>query len=328
MQGQETGNPTVSLSTTVIRVEENTDSTITVQATISAPVRQAQVFGLLLQGTGVVQEDFVNQPQNIEIPAGESMGSVSIAIRDDSLIEGTETVTASLNNLPAGIDLAPQSETSFDIIDNDFADFALSTLEVAGTEGDPTITIEVELDRGDRQLQKELIVDLSIDPAASTVGVIGDQDSPLIPGQDFRIFPGQLVFSAAATQGEKRTLEIVLLSDNLIEGEETTTLTFASSSDTATPNSAKNLTLKINDQNTPSFQFSSQETNIEEGASPVAIGIQLNIGNDQLATNLRLELVPGQNDSAISDTPSNQNKAVDYGISPLTFTFHRHPIGK
>ena len=51
LRGEETANPTVSLSASSVRVEESPESTITIEITISAPVRQAQVFGLTLQGT-------------------------------------------------------------------------------------------------------------------------------------------------------------------------------------------------------------------------------------------------------------------------------------
>jgi len=69
LSAQNAPNPTVALIVQSASVTEDTGSTIVIEITISAAQPKAQVFGFLMRGSDIVREDFVNQPQNIEIGA-------------------------------------------------------------------------------------------------------------------------------------------------------------------------------------------------------------------------------------------------------------------
>ncbi len=322
LAAQETGAPTVSLSAGATSVTENTESTVSLEVSSSVPFPNGQVFGLQLQGTGIDQQDFVDPPATIEIPPGQSKGTVLVRLQDDSLIEGIETVTASLVQVPDNIILSPGSQATFDVIDNDFATIQLSATQSTGTEGGTSQIFEVELDTGGSQLQKELTIDLTLPPSNTAIGLIAPPDAPPVPGaRDFLVLTGQIVFPAGSANGEKRVIEISLLADNLIEGEEAATISFSSASDTAVSNLDKSHVLKLNDGNAPSFEFSSAETNLEEGGNAGSIGIQLNIGSAQLVTALSLDLIGSESDSAIGNFLTPQALATDYTLSPSSIAF-------
>ena len=323
--GQNT--PTVALSTPTTSINENTGTLVTIEITISTPQELSQTFGLRLQGPGVVNEDFVNLPPNIEIPAGTLKGTVSFAINDDQFIEGVETVTASINNLPDGIDLASQSEASFNIVDNDFASIRLSSVTTQKTEGSPLFQFDVELDTLGTELKKDLVVNLALDTNNRAVGTFGDQTTPLIPGQDFRIFPERIVFSSGSPHGDKKSVEAIFHLDNRLEGQENASIEFASDSDTAAATLSARHTLIIQDQNAPNIVFSSTETFLAEGETNEEIAITLDLGTDLLERSIAFRLVPGDNDSALGNFPSEELvpsnlQGIDYNISPTSLGFH------
>ncbi|MDA7867341.1 hypothetical protein N9B57_05320, partial [Verrucomicrobia bacterium] len=321
LSAQDASNPTVALTVQPASVTEGTGSTIELNITISAVQKNPQTFGILLQGSDVVQEDFVNQPKNIEIGAGNTSGSVTVTINDDNLIEGTESVTASINVLPEGIDLAPQSEATFQILDNDFASIQLSGTETAMPEGNQPAQFSIKLDTGTLELRKDLVIDLSLDPGNVAIGTFGDSSSPLIPGQDFRIFPDQITIQAGTPNGDQRNVEVAFLSDSLIEGEETATVSITSSSTIASNTFQDSHRLKIQDQNIPIIRFTTTDTTIKEGAPKQSIGVQLDLGNSQLKVPLAFQLIPGQNDTAVGNFPANNNQAHDFQLSPIDLNY-------
>ena len=318
--------PSVALSTSSTSVTEGANSSITVEITISWAQEQAHTFGLQFQGPGVVNEDFVDLPQNIEIPSGATKGTVTIAIQDDTFIEGVETVTASINNLPDGIDRAEQSEATFKIEDNDFATIRLSASSTRKTEGSPAFQFDVELDTMAGTLKKDLVISLSLDASNRAVGTFGDNTTPLIPGQDFRIFPDQITFPSGSPNGDKKSVEAVFHSDNRIEGEENATIKFESSSDTAISTLSASHTFMIQDQNSPMITFSRSETLLTEGESDSTIGIKLDLGTDQLETGISFKLIPNPADTASGNFPlaevvNSNTQGIDYNISPSILSF-------
>ena len=321
LSAQVNPNPTVALRAQTATVTENAGSTVVIEIKISAAQENPQVFGILLRGQNVIREDFVNQPNNIEIGAGKTIGTVTITINDDNLIEGTEQVTGSINNLPPGIDRAAESETTFKIEDNDFASIQLSSSQTVMPEGSQPIQFSINLDTGPKELRQDLVIDLSFDPTGTAIGAFGDATTPLIPNQDFRVFPNQITFQAGAQNGDQRNVEVTFLSDTNIEGDEQATLLMKSASATAASTLQTSHLLKISDQNTPIVRFTTTETIVGEGAPQQSIGLQLDLGNNQLTIPLTFELFPGQNDSAIGNFPANNNQPQDFQFSSLNLTF-------
>ena len=321
LRAQLAPNPTVSLSAQSASVTESQDSTIELKITISAAQPNAQVFGIQLRGSNIVREDFVNQPPNIEIGAGDTSGSVTVTINDDNLIEGTETVTASINVLPEGIDRAAESEATFQIVDNDLASVELSGTETVMPEGNQPTQFSIKLDIGTLELRNNLTINLSLDPGNIAIGTFGDATAPLIPGQDFRISPDTITFQAGAANGDQRNVEVAFLSDSLIEGEEIATMSIASSSTTIDTSFQLSHRLKIQDQNTPVVRFTTTETSIREGDPQQSIGVQLDLGNSQLAVPLAFKLNSSQNDTAVGNFPANENQAHDFQIAPINLNY-------
>ncbi len=82
---------------------------------------------LSFSGTATVNEDYQGAT-SFTVPKGENQVVLDIAITNDSLVEGTETVTATISQLSLG--KIAVNTASATITDNDAAGFAISTSEI------------------------------------------------------------------------------------------------------------------------------------------------------------------------------------------------------
>ncbi len=114
-------NPTVSLSVSSNTAAESTPAgtPITVTATASSPVTTAQTVTVGVSGAGITGGDFTLSGTTITIPAGATSGSVTFAVNDDNISEGTETATLTISNPSSGITLGTPTSQSITITDNE-----------------------------------------------------------------------------------------------------------------------------------------------------------------------------------------------------------------
>lgn len=113
--------PAVSLSVSPASGSETAQTTITVTATASSPVVGNQTVDFAVTGPGITSSDFVGAPPltgTITILDGQTTGSFTLQIFDDTDPEGTETATVTISNPSAGIIISVAS-ASFTIADND-----------------------------------------------------------------------------------------------------------------------------------------------------------------------------------------------------------------
>ena len=78
---------------------------ITVTATASAAVSGDQTVDLAVTGTGINSNDFALSGTTITILDGQTTGSVTFTVQDDSIIEGAETATLTISNPSSGLSL-------------------------------------------------------------------------------------------------------------------------------------------------------------------------------------------------------------------------------
>ncbi|OQW91566.1 MAG: hypothetical protein BWK78_04215, partial [Thiotrichaceae bacterium IS1] len=111
--------PTVVLSASATTGTEANQTVITVTATASAAVIGDQTVTVTV--TGVNANDYVLSGTTITIANGQTTGTVTFTIADDTEVESTETATLTLSNPSAGITLGATTSQTVSITDNDSA---------------------------------------------------------------------------------------------------------------------------------------------------------------------------------------------------------------
>ncbi|PRD66833.1 hypothetical protein C6P64_01470 [Malikia granosa] len=109
----------ISLSLSSATGTEAGTTVITVTATAAAPVTGEQGVDLAVSGTGITADDYILSGSRITIADGATSGSITFTVRDDALVEGSETATLTLGNPSSGIALGSSSSLDLAIVDNE-----------------------------------------------------------------------------------------------------------------------------------------------------------------------------------------------------------------
>ncbi len=131
--------PTVDLSVSASTGTEAAQTVITVTATASAAVSGDQTVDLGVSGTNVTGTDYALSNSTITILNGQTTGSVTFTVQDDSDMEGTETATLTISNPSVGVSLGTTTTQNVTITDNDVPSVDLSVSASAGTEAAQTV---------------------------------------------------------------------------------------------------------------------------------------------------------------------------------------------
>jgi predicted extracellular nuclease len=150
--------PSVNLSVSNSNGSEASPTDITVTATASSAVVGNQTLTLTVTGAGITTGDYTlnNATTNtvtITILSGQTTGTATFKVVDDTLVEGLETATLTLSNLSTGIVLGSVVSQNIAIADNDVA-----------TNTAPTIVADNET---------------TIDPEKVTVYLSAPDNSPI-----------------------------------------------------------------------------------------------------------------------------------------------------
>jgi len=110
--------PTVELSVSANAGTEQATTSITVTATASSAVTGNQTVSLGVSGTGITSSDYTLSATNITIANGQTSGSVTFTINNDSEQEGIETAILTISNPSGGIELGTIITQNISITDN------------------------------------------------------------------------------------------------------------------------------------------------------------------------------------------------------------------
>ena len=222
------------------------DLTLSVATTIEVSI---EVSDLSTTATSLV--DYQITTTNLAIPAGQTTASFSIDLLDDPIAENDETIELMLIS-PIGVTIGAQGTQSITILDDEadpVAQFSLATLVL--TEGSPTATISVALDR-----------------AASTARSVTLATSGSAQGgADFSIGGATLSFPPGATLGTT-TLDIV--DDTIFEGDEQITVTLIPGPDLQS-GAITTLTVTIGENDLPPSVELTGGGTVLEGSGPTAL---------------------------------------------------------
>ena len=229
--------------------------------------------------------------------AGDTSATISVPINNDSLYEGDEYFTVSLDSATnANISISPGTGT---IQDNDAAptvQFSSSTYSVNENAGPVTVTIT-----------KTGATELSATVAYSTSDGTATQ-----PG-DYTTTSGSVTFLPGETS---KDITIPITNDTTFETSENFTVTLSSPSN-ATLGSPSSATVTIIDDDAlPLVQFSATNYNVNEGAGTVTVTVT-KTGNTAL---------PSSVNYATSD--GSATAGSDYTATSGTLTFQPNDTSK
>ena len=123
--------PTVNLSVSSTTGSEAASTEITVTATASSAVSGDQTVDLDVTGTGITTEDYILSNTTITISDGNTTGSVTFTVVDDTLTEGDETAILTISSPSSCVTLGTITSKNIVITDND-----LREINVTGNGND------------------------------------------------------------------------------------------------------------------------------------------------------------------------------------------------
>jgi hypothetical protein len=201
-------SPTINLvSASQGELESGGTMTVTLELDMASGLTVTVPFTLSGTATEGALEDYTAAPSPATIPAGQTSAEILIAVHDDNIDEGNETVIVTLGE-PDNAVLGATAVHTATILDDDvpptvsFASAYQSTLETVGT-----ITIVVQLDAA-WGLTATVPFTLS---GTATEGAL----------EDYTITPSPVTFSPGETSAE---ISIAVHDDGLDEEDETVVL--------------------------------------------------------------------------------------------------------
>jgi uncharacterized repeat protein (TIGR01451 family)/gliding motility-associated-like protein len=196
----------VATITAGVNGNENGPANGTFTVTLSKPSATATQISYTLGGTATEGSDYTTiVTKTITIPAGQTTGTITIPVLSDAVVEGTETVIATLtlsgnpaitvSNTPATITIADNNSATVSI-------FATPTVnESAGTA---TFTVRLNA-----AVQNAFTVDYAT------------SNGTAIAGLDYTATSGTLTFPAGSAAGATLTFTVSINDDNIVESNET-----------------------------------------------------------------------------------------------------------
>ena len=89
----------VTLSASTLVASESAGTSVILTATATFAVESAQTVTITPSGLGIDASDFILSSTIITIPTGETTGSVTFTVQDDTLLEGNETAVLTISCL-------------------------------------------------------------------------------------------------------------------------------------------------------------------------------------------------------------------------------------
>jgi len=205
------GKPKVNLSLSSLSAAEGSTDEVVVTATASEAVSGEQTVEVAVTGEGITAGDYTLSGSTITIADGQTTGSVTLTITDDSEIEGTETLTLSLTSPSDGIDLGAAVKQDFEITDNDANEVTLGADLFTVGEGDGTYSFTV----------------MTTQNVSVAESVTLDFSGAATENSDFTVASKTIEIPAGTN---KATVSLTITDDSDFEGNEKFTVKIASAS--------------------------------------------------------------------------------------------------
>ena len=207
---------TVSIAKLLDGAETNTPTNGSFRVTQTAASSTDTVVNYTIGGTATSGSDFTALSGTVTILAGQTTADIVVPVLNDAIVEGTETVTATLTSFGAHdaditLDATPANLTaSLNITDNDTATVSIAKLLDGAETNTPT--------NGSFRVTQTAVS--STDTVVNyTIG--GTATS----GSDFTALSGTVTILAGQTTAD---IVVPVLNDNTVEATETVTATLTS----------------------------------------------------------------------------------------------------
>src|SRR5439155_763015 len=195
------------------------------------------VLSYSVGGTAVSGSDFSLLSGSLTIPANQLSATIPVAVLDDALVEGTETVSVTLTGISSGdpqIALGAANSATLSLADNDTATVTIATTRDGNESGPINGLFTVSLTQASA-------TDTVLSYAVGGTAVSGIAFSPL---------SGSLTIPATQLSA---TITVPVLDDNLVEPTETVSVTLSAISSGAPQialGAANSATLSVADNDT------------------------------------------------------------------------------
>ncbi|GHA07961.1 hypothetical protein GCM10008090_17230 [Arenicella chitinivorans] len=246
---------TVNLSLTANTASEALTNSITVTATASDFVYGDQTVDLTVSGVGISPTDYTLNTE-IVIPDGQTSGSTTFTVLNDSLVEGLESATLTLTNPSTGVLLGTTVSQNIAISDDDYAQFSIATTSNAiepSTHGLFTVS-------STHPLPSPALVSMTITGTATE-------------GVDFATIGGSFVFPTGTTTV---TIPVNVIADAIVEVNETIIVTLTNTDKSFALIGAENSATVVIENVPESLQLSLDAASITEGGSVTGTVIREN----------------------------------------------------
>ena len=167
------------------------------------PVNEALRVAYTIGGTAFSGADYRPVKKSVKIPAGEQHVNIEIDVKDDAILEGTETVVLTL--VPDDrYDIHAQAGTAVaEILDDEAAEAQFERWAIRSDESNTPVEIKVVLDKA---LDQDAAIDYSV------------QNVLAAPESDYTINPGSLVIPARKKAGY---ITLNICNEDIPEDDET-----------------------------------------------------------------------------------------------------------
>ena len=313
-------NPALSVANVTVN-EDVGNATLTVlldtEGAADVTVSYATSNGTATAGTN---SDYTAVSSSLTIDAGETSGTVSVPIRDDTTDEHSETFTFTLSSPSNASIKAMSGAATVTITDNDDPP-ELSVEAVTVAEGAGTANLEVKLSEVSG---KTVTVSYATANGTATAGTNGDYTSKT----------GSLTFTPG---DESKTVSVTILEDLTDEHDETFTFTLTvDANSNATLGTASSATVTIIDNDPPPSMNVTGGGTVAEATGSVTLTVSLSLASGKTVTvdyaTANGTATAPDDYTAVSDTftftPGDESKTVSVSIisdtedeDDETFTF-------
>ncbi len=276
-----------------VTVTRTGSSTGAVSATVS-----------LADGTATAPADYANSPIVVNFAAGDSAPkTVNIPIVNDTLFEGSETVNLTLGSPTGNASIGTQSTATFGIIDNDSTlQFSAPTFRIR-ENGTAVAAVTVT-----RTGSSTGAVSASVNLSNGSATAPADYTTTAIP------------VNFAAGDSAPKIVNIPIIDDTLVEGNETVNLSLTNPTGNATIGTQSTAITTIVD-NDSTLQFSAPFFSVNEDGTPVQAVTVTRTGSSTGAVSAFVNLANGSATAGLDYT--NGLIAINFAngdLAPKTIT--------
>ena len=299
-----TDNDTATVTLGDETVGEDAD-TVTVTATLDNAVQGGFTVMALIAagGTATAGSDYTTTTTMLTFAgAANETETFTVAVTDDSVVEGDETFTVSLSTLAGTTASVVITDTAtVTITDNDTATVTLGDATVAEDFASGMVTVTATLDNAVQ--------------GGFTVMALIAAGGTATAGSDYTTTTTMLMF-AGTPAGETQTFTVAVTDDSVVEGDETFTVSLSTlAGTTASVVITDTATVTITDDDTPplSAGLVLSPASVAEGRDPTTITVTATIAGGMS--------VESATDVTVTVADGTATAGVDFtAVDPFTLT--------